>query len=150
MDIAKEILNIAKAAKKASQALSVLPTSLKNQVLNQTADELSNNIDFLKAENGKDINDARKKGLSTALIDRLTLSDKIIKAMIEGIREVVQLPDPVGETVKMWRRPNNLLARKVATPHQDHLQTDHSLPIQRRNQKPSIRLFLPSYRKRTL
>jgi len=116
MDIAKEILNIAKAAKKASQALSVLPTSLKNQVLNQIAAELSNNRDFLKVENEKDINDAHTKELSTALIDRLTLSDKVIRAMIEGIREVVQLPDPVGETVKMWRRPNDLLVGKVRIP----------------------------------
>ena len=116
MDIAKEILNIAKAAKKASQTLSALPTSLKNQVLSQIADELSNNRDFLKVENEKDINDAHKKELSTALIDRLTLSDKVFRAMIEGIREVVQLPDPVGETVKMWRRPNDLLVGKVRIP----------------------------------
>ncbi len=116
MDIAKEILNIAKAAKKASQTLSFLPTSLKNQVLNHIADELSNNKGFLKVENEKDINNAHKKELSAALIDRLTLSDKVIRTMIEGIREVVQLPDPVGETVRMWRRPNNLLVGKVRVP----------------------------------
>lgn len=116
MDIAGDILQIAKAAKKASQTLSVLPTSLKNQVLSRIADELSSNGDFLKAENEKDITHAHKNKLSTALIDRLTLSDKVIGAMIEGIREVVQLPDPVGETVKMWRRPNNLLVGKVRIP----------------------------------
>ena len=116
MDIAKEVLNIAKAAKKASQTLSVLSTSLKNQVLNQIADELSNNTDYLKRENEKDIDDAHKKGLSAALIDRLSLNDKVIKGMIEGIREVVQLTDAVGETVRMWRRPNNLLVGKVSIP----------------------------------
>lgn len=116
MDIAREMLMIAKAAKKASQTLSVLPTSLKNQVLNRIADGLSDNRDFLKAENEKDINDAHKQELSTALIDRLTLSDKVIGAMIEGIHDVVQLPDPVGETVKMWRRPNDLLVGKVRIP----------------------------------
>lgn len=116
MDIAREMLTIAKAAKKASQTLSVLPTSLKNQVLNRIADGLSENRDFLKAENEKDINDAHKQELSTALIDRLTLSDKVIGAMIEGIHDVVQLPDPVGETVKMWRRPNDLLVGKVRIP----------------------------------
>lgn len=116
MDIAREMLMIAKAAKKASQTLSVLPTSLKNQVLNRIADGLSDNREFLKAENEKDINDAHKQELSTALIDRLTLSDKVIGAMIEGIHDVVQLPDPVGETVKMWRRPNDLLVGKVRIP----------------------------------
>ena len=116
MDIAKEILNIAKAAKKASQTLSVLPTRLKNQVLNQIADEISNNKEFLRGENEKDLKDAHKKKLTPSLIDRLTLSDNVIGAMIEGIREVVQLPDPIGETVKMWRRPNDLLVGKVRIP----------------------------------
>ena len=116
MEVAEEVLSIAKAARKASQALSFLPTSIKNQVLNQIADELSNNTDYLKRENEKDIDDAHKKGLSAALIDRLTLNDKVIKGMIEGIREVVQLTDPVGETVRMWRRPNNLLVGKVRIP----------------------------------
>jgi glutamate-5-semialdehyde dehydrogenase len=116
MEVAEEVLSIAKAARKASQALSYLPTSIKNQVLNQIADELSNNTDYLKRENEKDIDDAHKKGLSAASIDRLTLNDKVIKGMIEGIREVVQLTDPVGETVRMWRRPNNLLVGKVRIP----------------------------------
>ena len=71
MEVAEEVLSIAKAARKASQALSFLPTSIKNQVLNQIADELSNNTDYLKRENEKDIDDAHKKGLSAALIDRL-------------------------------------------------------------------------------
>ena len=116
MEVAEEILSIAKTARKASQALSFLPTSIKNRVLNQIADELSNSTDYLKRENEKDIDDAHKKGLSAALIDRLTLNDKVIKGMIEGIREVVQLTDPVGETVRMWRRPNNLLVGKVRIP----------------------------------
>jgi len=116
MDIAKQVLNIAIAAQKASHTLSFLPTSLKNQVLNSIADQLLNKKDFLKRENEKDVKDAQKKGLSAALIDRLRLSDKVIKAMVEGISEIVQLPDPVGETVRMWRRPNNLLVGKVRIP----------------------------------
>jgi glutamate-5-semialdehyde dehydrogenase len=116
MDIAKQVLDIAAAARKASQELSSLSTSLKNKVLNQIADELLNSKDFLQKENEKDLKDAVKKGLSPALIDRLTLSDKVLSAMIEGIREVVQLPDPTGETVRMWKRPNELLVGKVRIP----------------------------------
>ena len=116
MDIAKEIYHIAKAAKKASQTLSVLPTPLKNQVLNQIADDLWSNKEFLRGENEKDLKDAHRKKLSASLIDRLTLSDNVIGAMIDGIREVVQLPDPVGETVRMWRRPNDLIVGKVRIP----------------------------------
>ncbi len=116
MDIAKQVLDIAAAARKASQELSSLSTSLKNKVLNQIADELLNSKDFLQKENEKDLKGAVKNGLSPALIDRLTLSDKVVSAMIEGIREVVQLPDPTGETVRMWKRPNDLLVGKVRIP----------------------------------
>lgn len=116
MNLDKQILKIAEAAKKASQMLSFLPTSLKNQVLNGIADELLNKKDFLKRENEKDVKEANKKGLSNALIDRLRLSDKVINTMVEGIREIVKLPDPVGETVKMWKRPNDLMVGKVRIP----------------------------------
>jgi glutamate-5-semialdehyde dehydrogenase len=116
MDIAKQVLDIAIAAKKASYTLSSLPTSLKNGVLNQIADQLVNKTDFLKRENEKDVKDADKKGLSAALIDRLRLNDKVITSMVGEIREIVQLPDPVGDTVKMWKRPNNLLVGKVRIP----------------------------------
>jgi len=116
MDIDKQILDIAIAARKASNELSSLSTSLKNQVLTGIADALTDKREFLKEENEKDIKSAEKKGLSAALIDRLRISDKVIDAMVQGIREVVQLSDPVGETIKMWKRPNDLLVGKVRIP----------------------------------
>ena len=116
MDIDKQILDIAIAARKASHALSSLSTSLKNQVLSRIADALSDKREFLKKENEKDVKGAEEKGLSSALIDRLRLREKVIDAMVEGIREVVQLSDPVGDTIKMWKRPNGLLVGKVRIP----------------------------------
>ena len=116
MDIDKQILDIAVAARKASHALSSLSTSLKDQVLSGIADALSEKREFLKKENEKDIGSAKEKGLSDALIDRLRLSEKVIDAMVEGIHEVVQLSDPVGDTIKMWKRPNGLLVGKVRIP----------------------------------
>ncbi len=116
MDIDKQILDIAIAARKASNVLSSLSTSLKNQVLTGIADALTDKREFLKEENEKDIKSAEEKGLSAALIDRLRISDKVIDAMVKGIREVVQLSDPVGETIKMWKRPNDLLVGKVRIP----------------------------------
>ena len=80
------------------------------------ADELDRQRDLLQSENEKDVIAAREKKLSTALIDRLTLTDKVITAMIESLREVVHLPDPVGEVVKMWKRPNDLLVGRVRIP----------------------------------
>ena len=116
MDIDKQILDIAIAARKASHALSSLSTALKNQVLSGIADALSEKREFLKKENEKDVESAEEKGLSAALVDRLRLSEKVIDAMVEGIRDVVQLPDPVGDTIKMWKRPNGLLVGKVRIP----------------------------------
>ncbi len=116
MDIDKQILDIAIAARKASNELSSLSTSLKNQVLSGIADALTDKREFLKEENEKDIKSAEIKGLSAALIDRLRISDKVIDAMVQGIREVVQLSDPVGDTIKMWKRPNDLLVGKVRIP----------------------------------
>ena len=116
MDIDKQILDIAIAARKASYTLSSLSALLKNQVLSGIAGALSDKREFLKRENEKDVKVAEAKGLSAALIDRLRLSEKVIDSMVEGIREVVQLSDPVGDTIKMWKRPNGLLVGKVRIP----------------------------------
>ena len=70
----------------------------------------------LKQENEKDLKAARAKGLSAAIIDRLTLSDKVIDSMAGGLREVAALPDPVGEITGMWRRPNGLLVGRQRIP----------------------------------
>ena len=116
MNMKDEILNLAKSAKEASYALSRLGSVQKNKALLRMADGILQNASSLKRENEKDLKAAQKKGLSQALIDRLTLSDKVINAMASGIQEVSALPDPVGEVVRMWRRPNDLLVGKVRIP----------------------------------
>lgn len=107
---------MAQAAKQASHLVAALSTSLKNEALFALADSLEEKKIFLKEENEKDVGDAEKRGLSSALIDRLFLTDRVITAMSEGLREVAHLPDPVGEVVKMWKRPNELLVGKVRIP----------------------------------
>jgi len=116
MENTERIRAIAQAAKQASHLIAVLPSALKNQALLTLADEISRKKPFLKEENEKDLRDAEEKGLSPALIDRLTLSDNVITGMSAGIVEVAQLPDPVGEVVTMWKRPNDLLVGKVRIP----------------------------------
>ncbi len=74
----------------------------------------------LIAENKKDLVAAEQKGLSKAMIDRLTLDPDRIKAMADGLREVAALPDPVGEVTRMWRRPNGMQSRQDAGPHRAH------------------------------
>ena len=116
MDTASQIEGLARAAQEASRRLANLSAPLKNRVLLEIADVLEKKKELLQSENEKDLSAAREQKLSAALIDRLTLTDKVIAAMIESIREVVNLPDPVGEVVKMWKRPNDLLVGRVRIP----------------------------------
>ena len=116
MDRTEQIVALARSAQDASRRVASLSTTHKNEVLLGIADELDNKRSLLQSENEKDVSAALANKLSPALIDRLTLTDKVITAMIESIREVVHLPDPVGEVVKMWKRPNDLLVGRVRIP----------------------------------
>jgi len=114
--IQDQVRNIAQKAKKASRIIGALSTEKKNKALLRMSEALITNANQLKEENRKDIALAQKNGLSSALIDRLTLTDKIIKEMASGLKEIAILPDPVGEITGMWRRPNNLLVGKMRIP----------------------------------
>ena len=116
MDRTEQIVALARSAQDASRRVASLSTTHKNEVLLGIADELDKKRSLLQSENEKDVSAALANKLSPALIDRLTLTDKVITAMIESIREVVHLPDPVGEVVKMWKRPNDLLVGRVRIP----------------------------------
>ncbi len=116
MNIKEIVLEKAKKAKQASRILAKTSTSTKNKALNAMADGLISAKEELKKENEKDIDYAKEKGLSSALIDRLMLNDKRIEAMASGIREIVSLPDPVGEVTRMWQRPNGLRIGKIRVP----------------------------------
>ncbi len=111
-----EILKIAENAKKASYKIAKATTNEKNRALKLIAEYLNNKRDFIKSENKKDLENAEKSGLSSAMIDRLTLSDKVIDSMISGVNDIINLPDPVGEVVKMWKRPNGLEVGKKRIP----------------------------------
>lgn len=112
----EKILKIAGQAKAASRKLSNLSTKIKNDSLLFMADILEERIAFILDANSKDIQHARENGLSSAFIDRLTLNNTRIMEMSKGLRDVAVLPDPVGEVVRMWRRPNGLQIGKIRTP----------------------------------
>jgi glutamate-5-semialdehyde dehydrogenase len=116
MSIAEQITNIAKQAKKACRSMATLDTQQKNRVLADIRDLLISEKDLLQKENRKDLEKAEEQGLSNAMIDRLTLSDKVIEGMAKGLDDVINLPDPVGEVEKMWTRPNGLQVGKVRIP----------------------------------
>lgn len=116
MSIKDEVLAIARSAKDASLVLSRLDTAIKNKALLNMADALIKNAESLKGENKKDLLAAEKKGLSKAMLDRLTLTDKVIANMAAGLKEVAALPDPVGEVSGMWKRPNGLMVGRMRIP----------------------------------
>ena len=116
MDIHSSVKKIAEDALSASRRLARVPAPMKNAVLLRMADELNWHRDFILAENGRDVGNAREKGLSPAMIDRLTLKEATIDAMAQGLREVAALPDPVGKVSSMWRRPNGLLVGRMRIP----------------------------------
>ncbi|HBJ75866.1 MAG TPA: glutamate-5-semialdehyde dehydrogenase, partial [Syntrophaceae bacterium] len=91
-------------------------TDIKNAALLRMADELIRHRDLIVSENERDVRAAGEKGLSSAMIDRLTVKDATLQAMAQGLREVAALPDPVGRVTSMWRRPNGLLVGRMRIP----------------------------------
>jgi len=115
-DIREEMLKLAKRAKEVCPALAKLSTEVKNAVLREVAKRLREQKEHLKEINSQDVALAQSLGHTKAFLDRLTLTDKVIEAMAKGLEEVSALPDPVGEIVKMWRRPNGLLVGRMRIP----------------------------------
>jgi glutamate-5-semialdehyde dehydrogenase len=116
MDIKQFVSDKAKKAKAASRALANISTEIKNNALFKMAAGLEKESATLLAENKKDLDAAAQKGLSKAMIDRLTLNPERIVAMADGLREVAALPDPVGEVLGIRRRPNGMEVGKMRVP----------------------------------
>ncbi len=111
-----QLLTMLGEVRAASQRLSQLSNAQKGKILIAAAKELEKNSAVLLRENQKDLQEARKNGLSAAMIDRLTLTKTRIADMAEGVRAVAGLPDPVGKIDSEWDRPNGLHISKVRVP----------------------------------
>ena len=110
------VKNICEKAKKASRLLALVDTKTKNKALVAMAGALRKNAAYIIRENQKDIALAGTKGLSAALIDRLTLSEKRIASMADSLGQIAGLRDPIGEIGETTKRPNGLLIKKVRVP----------------------------------
>ena len=115
-DLENTIQEMAIGAKKAARTLIGLSANAKNDVLLRMADSIDQKRGYIQEENQKDLLAGKEKGLSSAMLDRLELSDTVIDAMMNGLREVAALADPVGEVDNMIRRPNGLLVGKMRIP----------------------------------
>ncbi|MCK4749755.1 MAG: glutamate-5-semialdehyde dehydrogenase [Bacteroidales bacterium] len=112
----EELIEIGKRAKKAAGQLANLNTEQKNRVLLLVADLLEKHSAGILEANAMDLEQGREMGLKGAIVDRLTLSGERISGIAEGLREIVQLEDPIGEIEEMKKRPNGLLIGKKRVP----------------------------------
>ena len=116
MDVAAHVEAKARAAKEAAAALALAPTRAKNEALQQMARGLEEKTPAVLEANRADLDRARSAGLTRASLDRLTLTEARIEEMAVGLRHVAGLPDPVGETVEVWRRPSGVEIARVRVP----------------------------------
>jgi glutamate-5-semialdehyde dehydrogenase len=115
-DLATTIRQLAEAARAASLKLAVATTEAKNRALTTLAEKIESSIPSLIAANANDLEAGRAAGLSSAMLDRLTLNESRIRQMAQGVREIVVLPDPVGTELERTTRPNGLVIRKIRVP----------------------------------
>ena len=116
MSLHSEIRLLGDQALAASRRMVSLSTRRKNDILEAMAQEIGARRAVIQAANAQDVAEARTAGLSAALVDRLTLTDAGIGAMIRGIREVAALPDPVGKRLAKRVRPNGIVIEKRRVP----------------------------------
>lgn len=116
MNINEYVIEKASIAKTAVRKMAIIDTLTKNKSLIAMADALLQNIDVILKANEVDMENGRKKGLSPSLLDRLLLDTKRVEAMANGLKEVAALDDPIGEVIRMWKRPNNLKVGQIRVP----------------------------------
>jgi glutamate-5-semialdehyde dehydrogenase len=110
------VIEMARQAKWASRKLVALPSAVKDTVLLKTANALMEHRDYIAEQNEIDLKAGREKGLSPAMLDRLSLDDRVIGSMVQGLEEVAALPDPVGGIEDMKRRPSGILVGRMRVP----------------------------------
>jgi glutamate-5-semialdehyde dehydrogenase len=116
MDIKNYMNDVGQRARKASRAMAKADTGAKNRALSLIAAAIRREADALRAANQKDLEAARANGMEPAMLDRLTLSDKAIATMAEGLEQIVSLPDPIGEISNMKYRPTGIQVGQMRVP----------------------------------
>ncbi|MDA7916165.1 glutamate-5-semialdehyde dehydrogenase [Verrucomicrobia bacterium] len=116
MNLTEEMKAMAERAKKAARVLATLSTEEKNTCLRAMADAIDANKSAIQQANAKDMEAALDMGLSPAMLDRLELTDQRVAGMSQGLREVANLPDPIGRIIEERTRPTGLHLKKVACP----------------------------------
>jgi glutamate-5-semialdehyde dehydrogenase len=116
LDIRNYMRTLGQSARSASRLMAKADTAAKNRALVAMADALVRDTALLMAENAKDVENARSAALDTAFVDRLVLTEKAIALMAEGLRQIADLPDPVGEITDLKFRPSGIQVGKMRVP----------------------------------
>ena len=115
-DLRTQIHELGRRARAAARLLAQTPTDARNRALLAMSDALLADQGAILDANSADVAAAQAAGLSSAMLDRLRLDEKRVRAMADGVRAVATLPDPVGRTLREWTQPNGLTYTKVAVP----------------------------------
>ncbi|MBI4368421.1 MAG: glutamate-5-semialdehyde dehydrogenase [Candidatus Omnitrophica bacterium] len=116
MSLKKRLAQLSEQAKQASYELADLSTQTKNRILNEVSVTMRRQSRVIIRANQRDLREAEKMDLSGAMIDRLTLDSERVHQMAKAVSDVAKLKDPIGISLKSWRRPNGLKISKVTVP----------------------------------
>tara|TARA_Y100001935_G_scaffold250364_1_gene250369 strand:- start:2419 stop:3684 length:1266 start_codon:yes stop_codon:yes gene_type:complete len=115
-ELEKELILMGKNARKASQILTLANSNLKNSALEAMAVDIEKNKENILEANIKDVEKAKANNISKSFLDRLILNDERIESISDGLREIIKIEDPVGQTMSKWDRPNGLNIERIRTP----------------------------------
>ena len=110
------MMTLGRAAREAQKLLALAPTAQKNEALMAMAAKIRRSGADILAENQRDLANAQAKGIKGSFVDRLTLNEARLEAMAKGLEEIAALPDPVGQVMSSWTRPNGLAISRVRVP----------------------------------
>ena len=110
------MLTLGRAARQAAKVLALAPTKQKNEALMAMAAKIRRSAADILSENARDLENARAKEMKASFVDRLTLNEARLEAMAKGLEEIAALPDPVGQVMAQWTRPNGLAFSRVRVP----------------------------------
>jgi len=115
-DLMADLLAMGRQARQAQRQLAIASAALKAQAIHAMAAEIAAQSQVILDANRHDVELARGKSLATALLDRLELDEARIEAMVTGLHQIAEVPDPVGNIISSWQRPNGLRIERVRTP----------------------------------
>ena len=114
--LSKHMLTLGKNAREASSSLSILSNESRNKAIISIANQINLNTNKILEANQKDYKKAEEKGLNKAALDRLFLDENRVQSIVDALKSIAELNDPIGEILEDWDRPNGLSIQKVSVP----------------------------------